>query len=43
MTYIKAVAATGQLLILTYNLKVCIFGGTKFGKFCEFNTADNKN
>ena len=43
MTYLKAVVTMGQGHILTYTLKVHIFGCTKFGKFCEFNTRDSNN
>ena len=43
MTFFKAVVATGQGHILTYDLKVHIFWGSKFTKFCEFNTVGSKN
>ena len=42
MTYLNAVVAMEQGHILTYNLKVHIFGGTKLGKFRKFNAVDSK-
>ena len=43
MTYLNAVVAMEQGNILTYNLKVHIFGGAKLDKFRKFNTVDSKN
>ena len=39
----EALVAVGQGHVLTYNLKVHIFWGTKFGKFGKFNTGDSQN